>query len=64
MKEIADMLVKGMDKPKSEDMGLTSAAEDILKAVEAKNASMLTTALCAHYDMYTAKPGDNVEQEV
>lgn len=65
MKSIADMIVSKMPAPeKKEDPGMMSASEDILKAIEAKNASMLSTALCSHYDMYTAKPGDNEEQEV
>jgi hypothetical protein len=67
---VASKMGKSMEEaPKSEDggeqdssMGYKSAAEEILKAVESKDSSMLVEALKSFVDMCSSEPEQREEQ--
>lgn len=64
---LAAALVKGMAGPKEDDpkAGLKAAAEELLKAIEAKDTSAVADAFGSLFSqMESAEPGPESEPEV
>ena len=54
-----------LSKPEKEaDIGLLSAAEDIISAIKDGNAEALNEALSAHYDMYSIQMGEDEADDI
>jgi hypothetical protein len=67
-KKAAAMILGGMAKAKAEPSddreGMRAAAEEILSALEKKDATMLVDALTAFSDQYEMRPHAETELEV